>query len=837
MWWTLQMAWRDTRGSRRRMLLYVSAMALGVAALVAVNGFGRALTAAVGEQSRTLLGADLTFEASSPFSGPMEAFIDSLGGRQARSLTFGSMVYAPSTELTRLGTVRALESGYPFYGEVRTQPSNASELIGQEGVALLDVNLALALEVVPGDSVLVGGASYKVAGIVDQMPGESGAGSLFSPRIYVGYASVDTTLLGQGAQIRHVVAFAFDDGRDPRSIVSDNGAFLRENQINATTPEGAAANWSEAIRAVYQFLGLTGFVALLLGSIGVAGAVNLLIRQRTPHIAVLRCLGLSGRRAAAIYLAQAMGLALVGVFLGVLVGLGLQAWLPSLFREMLPVDVPFSISYEAVLLGGLVGLGVTLLFALIPLAGITDISPLRTLRASVEDQKKPRLVTALLVLSVVAGVVGLAIFQAPTAILGIVYALAVAVVFGILWLVAYLLTRVVRSLSLPGLPYPLRQGIANLYRPRNQTVLLLLVLGLGTFLLVSLLLSERTLVHQIATIDIEDRPNLVFFDVQTDQVADIEEIVEQGGAPVVESVPIVTMRLSMVRGRSLEELRADTTVSLSWRYTREYRSTYRTYLTSSERVTAGTFIAEVPPGTDVVPISVEAEFARDLELAIGDTLVFDVQGVPVTTVIGSLREVDWRRVQTNFFVVFPGGILDDAPQTMVVLARTETQEESASIQAAVVRSHPNVSAIDIAVVMTVFDTVFGRIASVIRFMALFSVLAGALVLSAALVATREQRSRESVLLKTIGASRRQVVQIALVEYALLGVLAALTGVILAYLAGWLLSMYVFDMPFQGGLVTVLVSLVSVAIITVGLGVLGSKGVYDRPALAVLQSAE
>jgi putative ABC transport system permease protein len=295
------------------------------------------------------------------------------------------------------------------------------------------------------------------------------------------------------------------------------------------------------------------------------------------------------------------------------------------------------------------------------------------------------------------------------------------------------------------------------------------------------------------------------------------------------------MRIQAVKGRTVESMRADTTVHLNWAYRREYRSTYRDYLTDAETLVEGTFEGTAA-GKEVVPVSIERELAEErLEVALGDTIVFDVQGVPVTTVVGSIREVDWQRMQTNFFVVFPAGVLEDAPQIHVVMTRTGTDEAAARLQAAMVQAYPNVSAISLSLILTVFDEIFSRINFVIRFMALFSVLTGLFVLAGAVMVSRYQRIEESVLLKTLGASQRQVFKIMLIEYLFLGVFATTTGLVLAYAASWGLSAFVFETPFVAAPLPLLIALFTVTGLTVGIGLFNSRGIYARPPLEVLRA--
>jgi len=305
--------------------------------------------------------------------------------------------------------------------------------------------------------------------------------------------------------------------------------------------------------------------------------------------------------------------------------------------------------------------------------------------------------------------------------------------------------------------------------------------------------------------------------------------------PVLDEVPIVTMRLSSVKGRSVESLLADPQrLSPAWQLRREYRSTYRDRLHDGEKLVAGTFVANVPPGTAIVPISMESEIAKDLQLGLGDEVVFDLQGVPLTARVTSWRTVDWRRIQPNFFVVFPTGVLEAAPTMHVMLTRVPTSAEAGRLQREVVLAFPNISVVDLTLILQTIDSILSKISFVIRFMALFTVLTGLLVLVSALVTGRYQRMRESVLLRTLGASRRQILNILAVEYLALGLLAALTGIVLAVGASWALAQFVFKVGFAFQAGPVVVALLVVPGITVVTGLLMSRGVLNQPPLAVLR---
>jgi len=343
------------------------------------------------------------------------------------------------------------------------------------------------------------------------------------------------------------------------------------------------------------------------------------------------------------------------------------------------------------------------------------------------------------------------------------------------------------------------------------------------------------LIREVTLAGSGGKANLVLFDIQSDQRQEVLQMVESSGLPVLQDVPIVTMRLASINARSVQDLAEDPeSRSTDWALFREYRSTYREHLIDSEELVRGSWLARVSDAEGVPLISLEERIAEDLGVGLGDQLIFDVQGVPIEATVGSLRKVDWERIQTNFFVVFPTGILEEAPQFHVLMTRTETSEESAGIQRSVVRSFPNVSTVDLALVLETVDAVLERGAFVIRVMAMFSILTAIVVLIGAVASSRYQRARESVLLRTLGASRRQVTRIMAVEYLFLGFFAALTGLILALGASWSLALFVFEVPLVLDILPTLVPLVVVVGLTLLVGVINSWGLSSRSPLEVLR---
>lgn len=835
---------------RRRLALYVSAMALGVAALVAIRSFGINLERAVEEQAKEVFGSDLEVRRSAAFPDSTTALLDSIAvenpGAVLRETSFPSMARFPASAggegRTRLTQIRALDGPFPLYGTVETTPASGLEAFREGAGALVDATLLIQMDAAVGDSVEVGGRTYPILGRVDAVPGQTDLAALVGPRVYLPLDQIDESLLGFGSRLRYAVAFRFDD---PEAGVRAAVPRLEAAELRFDTVGEEQEEAAEASAYLTRFLSLVGFVALLLGGIGVASSVSVYVSEKAETVATLRCLGVSSPRVLAVYAVQALALGLVGAVLGAVLGVGVQRLLPIVFASFLPVDVANDIVPRAVLEGIGVGLAAALLFALLPLVRVRRVPPLRALRADAEARGVDPL-RGLLALALVGAVMGFAYVQTQSWIGAAAFVGGTAAVFGLLALVAVLVRGTLRRLVRPTLPYAWRQGLANLYTPGNQTLVLLLTMGLGVFLVLALGLVQRSILEQItlpSDTSGENAPDVVLFDVQASQRDSLRSLVEAQGLPVLGEVPLVSMRIAAIDGVPRDTLieQADNTFAGTeggperWAVTREYRSTYRAETVDSETVVEGTFQGTVDPEVGVVPVSIETELALDLDVGLGSQITWDVAGAEVESVVTSLREVDWARIQPNFFAVFPAGPLDDAPQTSILLTRAGTPEASARLQSDAVAAFPNVSAVDVRDVLAVVDRVIGRVAFVLRFMALFAVGTGLVVLAGAVRVALAQRTREAVMLRTLGASRAQVRRILTAEYALLGVLAALTGGLLAVAGAWALAQFAFEIPFRPDLTWLAWGLVVVPLLTVVVGLVGSRGALQQPPLAVLRA--
>jgi putative ABC transport system permease protein len=413
------------------------------------------------------------------------------------------------------------------------------------------------------------------------------------------------------------------------------------------------------------------------------------------------------------------------------------------------------------------------------------------------------------------------------------FTIGTIIAFLVLAAIASLLMWMVRRFFPSSWSYLWRQGLANLYRPNNQTRILIVSIGLGTALICTLFFIQTILINRVTLSSSGNQPNMVLFDIQADQQDKIKALTRQHGLPVTATVPIVSMRLESINNINASRLEKDSTLPMQrWIFNREYRVTFRDSLISSERITRGKWTGS-SSGSNI-NISIEQRYAKRNGIEIGDTLTFNVQGSIIPTIVGSMREVDWNRLQTNFLVVFPTGVLEKAPQFHVLMTHVPSVEESARFQQAVVSQFPNISIIDLNLILKILDEILDKVGFVIRFIAAFSIITGLVVLISSVLISKYQRIQESVLLRTLGASRKQIFAITALEYFFLGALAAATGIILAMAASWALARYIFETEFVPQLLPVLIVFASVCFLTVIIGVMNSRIVLQKPPLEILR---
>jgi putative ABC transport system permease protein len=850
--WTWRMAWRDSRSQRGRLALYALSIAAGICALTAIHALKASVQQGIESQAKALLGADVLVSSRRPLSEQGLAKLAPLVREMGRETGFSSMIGTPSGERTRLVQVRAIEGGYPFGSAVETDPPDVWSRLQTGPFVLVEPALLVELGVQPGQRLKLGGMELTVLGAVTKGVPRSNRFSGFSPEIFVRHADLEATgLVGARSLVfyHRMLELRAGTERERGTAVAEVRRLFPERGVRVQTPEDRRETIGEGLDKAKEFLGITALAALILGGIGVAGAIHTHIRRRVPTVAVLLVLGCPTNLAFGIYLAQAAALGLVGAFVGALAGAVAHAGAVKFAGSALPFAVQPWPGLAVLVQTTGAGFFLCCGFALLPLLRIRDISPLATLSERQARQPGRSWREASVVLLLLGLVWGVALLNGSTMLRALTLTGALAGAFLVLTLVAFGLMRVTRFILQPSWPYLLRQGVSNLFRPHNQTLLFLLSLGLGVFLLLTTWFLRDLVLAQLRVDTSPSSPNLYLVDVQPDQADAVARVLAAEGYPLLEDLPMVTMRIESVKGVVLSALegedkqegqgpqgRSKSSVGRVPRriLEREFRSTYRATLNATETVIAGAW----PPGPfspdGPVPVSLEQQLARDLHVGVGDELVMDVQGLPVSVRVECLRKVDWSKFNLNFFFVFPPGVLEAAPQFHLMTTRIPPGQTSGGIQRALLAAAPNVSAVDLTSVLATVASLLAKASEVIQLLAGFTLLAGLPILAGALLNGREQRVYESVLLRTLGASERQVRLIILIEYVALGTLSALTGAGLALLARGATARWIFksDAPPDGTVLWVAVAATVGGAMIAGWAL--SRDVCRQAPLAVLR---
>lgn len=841
-----RIAWRESRTARRRLLLSMSSISLGVAALVAIDSFAANLTTSLREQSRSLLGGDIAFGSRQPLRPAVDSLFDSLartGVEIARVTKFPSMAVARRNGNSRLVPVQAVSDNYPLYGEITTRPGGRWSALRNGPHALIDPSLLVALDVRVGDTISIGYARFAIAGTVTDVPGTPEISEIIGPRVFIPARYLaETQLLQFGATASYDVLGKTRTPAIAGRIARDLRPRRRALDLSVRTAEETESNVSEAIDQLSEFIGVVGLVALLLGGLGVASGVHAFVARKIDTVAILRCLGATSRQVLAVYVLQAAAMGVLGAAFGVLLGIGMQFLVPIALSDILPVDVSVRAEPSAMIAGLLVGAWVALAFALRPLVALRKISPLQTLRRAADSQvlrlrwrDAPRL---LVNFAIAASILTIAVLRTGSLSDGVGMSVGAGLALALLAASAAAFSWVARRGIRPHWPYVLRQGLSNLHRPGNQTRPVILALGFGAFLVTTLYVVQSSLLARFSLGVGSSSANVVFFDVQQDQRAGVDSLIRAGADRAVQQAPVVVMRVRSINGVAVTDDRIERTPDgprARWALRREYRSTFRDTLVSSERLVSGRWDATMRASSDTTGISVEQDLARDLRLKLGDVITWDVQGVPVTTRITSLRAVNWNRFEPNFFIVFRPEALAAAPTQFIMTARTGDPAKTARLQRAIVTRFPNVSSIDLALIQSTIGRILDRVAVAVRFLALFSLAMAVPVLISAVAGSRRERVREGVLLKTLGATRAQVARVMLAEYTALGVLGSATGLLLAYLAGWAITRFIFDTGFTPAVAPSLGIAALMTGVTVAIGLLAGREVFRETAMAALRS--
>jgi putative ABC transport system permease protein len=835
-----EMARRELRASWRRLLFFFICIAIGVGAIVALKSMTQNINLAVASEARSLLTADVQVDSNRPWSKEALEVIERVSGSAIvtqRIETIESATMLRPSDSSREGAMmielKGIDRGFPLYGDFRLKGGERFDYSLVEGHgAVVAATLLDRLQLNVGDGVKIGNTTFEIRGVINQEPG-GGGGFRLGPRVFIERTALEGAgLTGFGSRARRKVLFATPEG-SMQELVRQLRAELKNQLVNVRSYKDSQENLNESLSRAEDYLSLTGLVILVLGGIGISNVTRVFIEQKKKTIAVLKCLGGTGGKVTTAYLAQVLALGLAGSVLGVILARAVLFFVARYFAESLPQNLSYGLQARAVSQGLGVGILITILFSALPLLRIRRIKPNVLLRDDTEQPKRSfdllRLVTGVIVL---AGLVALVSWQAGSLKVGLFFLGGLALTALTLYLAAGLLIWLVRRARNIG-SFALRQAINSLYRPGNQTRVIVMVVGLGVFLIISIQSVESNLLREFDLGRQGALPNLFLIDIQKDQREGVERIIKEETGEQATLIPTVRTRIVAINGKEVDfeqgEMRRN-----RGRLGREYVVTYRPNLEVNEMIAAGEFWGPDPSADPEV--SVEESMRGMAGLDLGGTITFDVQGRKITARVTSIRKVDWRNSRTGFMVLFRPGALEDAPQMLIGAINGPADDlERSRFQRVLLDEYPNISVIDVTDIVASIKRIVNNITLAVSFLGGFVFLSGALILIGSIAMTKFQRVYEAAVLKTLGAKRKTLLLILLAEYGLLGLVAGIIGSAAAVGLSYATSRYVFDIAWSFTPEINLAGIAMTVAMVIAVGAASTIDVLSRKPLAILRS--
>ncbi len=836
-----RLARRELRVGVRGFGVFLGCLALGVFAVSGVGSFAAAARSGLVADARSLLGGDLEVRlVHRPIPAEALGFLAARGAVSAVT-ELRAMAAAPGGDPARrtLVELKAVDGGYPLYGAARLEPAGslAAALAQVDGVwgAVVDPALLARLGLAVGDALEVGEARLAVRAVLAQEPDLAVQGFSLGPRVMLGEGALAATGLVQpGSLVQYAYRVRLADLADEAEVAAlkialDEG--FPEAGWRLRSFEGAAPRVQFFLDRMAANLTLVGLCTLLIGGLGVAGAVRGYLAGRLFHLAAMKCVGASGRLLFAAYLVQLLLMGALGAAVGIALGGAVPYLVAGLWGEALPFPLRPGVSPGPLGLAAAAGLLVALVFSLRPLGAAIRVSPAVLLRGSTGLPRVP-LGAPLAVATVGAGglLVGLAVLASGDRRLALWFSLGAAVAFVLFRALAGAVPWVTRRLPRFG-PPPVRLGLANIGRPDAPARSAIFSLGLGMTALVAVGLVEANLNDLVGESLPEQAPAFFFIDLQPDQLAGFRERVEAvPGFRRLEAVPTLRGRITAIGGRPVDEVKIDPEVS--WAVRGDRFLTYAAAPPRGAEIVAGQWWPEAYAGPPAV--SLTEDVAQGFGIGVGDTLGVNVLGRTFTVEVRNLRRVDWSTLELNFVLIFAPGALEGAPHTHMAAVHVDPAAEEAVFRA-VAQGFPNVSAIELRRVLANVAGVLERIGAVFRAMAGLAVLTGFLVLAGAVSADQHRRIYDAVVFKVCGATRGDILATFLVEYAVLGGAAGLLAVLVGSGAAWGILRFVMDSPFRlhPGVAAATVG-VGLAL-TLLLGLMGTARALARPAAPLLRN--
>jgi putative ABC transport system permease protein len=834
-------ALREMRSGLRGFYVFIACIALGVMAIAGVGSVAASLSEGLAREGRTLLGGDAAFSLMQREAKPDELAYLRAQGQVSSVVTLRGMARAPDGNLA-LVEIKAVDGAYPMLGKVTMAPDMpVAELLAERdgafGAATDSVLLArLGLKV--GDRLTVGSATFQIRSEISAEPDKLAGGVGFAPRFLASEDALRATkLLQPGSLVRWIYRVRLADGANDRAagtLADKARAALPQAGWEIRTRDNASPQLERTITRFTQFLTLVGLAALLVGGVGVANAVKSHIDRRRDVIASLKALGATGRDVFAIYLTQVLVLAAVGSLIGLLLGAALPFIIVGLFGSLLPLPVVPALHPGELALSLLYGLLTALAFGLWPLARVHDVPVAALFRDAVSGEThRPKLRYILWMAGVIALLIAVVIGLAYDKRVAAVFVVSSIVIFAVLRVIASAMMALAKRLPRPGMTM-LRLAIANIYRPGALTPSVVMSLGLGLTVLVTITQIDGNLRRQFMAALPEKAPSFYFIDIPSTEADRFGAFLkEKAPRSTVEDVPMLRGRIVSARGVKAEDLKPSS--DAEWVLQSDRGLSYTNEVPAGSKLVEGEWWAKDYSGPPLV--SFEKKLADGLGLKVGDDVVVNVLGRDISARISNMRTVDWQSLGINFVLVFSPNTFRGAPHTHIATlteARADPSGDAALIKA-VAEAFPMITSVRVREALDTIGTVVTNLVLAIRGASAVTLLSAILVLGGALAAGHRHRVYDAVILKTLGATRARLLGAYALEYLMIGFATAVFGVAAGSVAAWLIVTRLMTLSFiwQAGSAAGVV--LAALIVTVGLGLAGTLVALNQKPASVLRN--
>lgn len=779
---------RDWRAGELRLL--AAALVIAVAAVTSVGFFVDRLRAGLQRDATQLLGADLLISSDGPITGPLRQRATGSGLQLAETVTFPSMaVNARDRDVAALSAVKAVSPGYPLRGTLRVKsgydaPEEATRAVPEPGTVWVDAQALQGLRLAVGDSLKLGEATFRIERLIAIEPDRGAQFVNFAPRVMLNIADLPATqLIQQGSRVTYRLLVAGEPAelRAFSAWVSENlGRGQRIESLEAGRPE-----MQRTLERAERFLSLVALLAAMIAAVAVAAAARRFSLRHLDSCAMMRCLGLAQRDIFGLFALEFVWVGMIACAVGVLGGYGLHFVLLDVLRSLVPAGLPLPSLLPAVQ-GFACGLVLLLGFALPPLVQLRQVPPLRVLR---KDLGPPAGLAAFGYLIGFAGFFGLLLWSANDLKIGMLtaggFAFGIVAFAAIAWFTLKLLAPLRAMTGKLGITW--RFAVAAVQRRPVATVVQLVALAVGLMALLLLTVTRTDLVNAWRSAAPPDAPNRFVINIQPDQQRAVAQRLTDAGLKDAQLSPMIRGRLIAINGKSIgpENFKEDRAQRL---VDREFNLSYADVAPSHNPIVGGTWFAP-----DAEELSIEDGIARTLGVKLGDMLTFEIAGRPVNARATSLRKVNWDSMRANFFVIMPAKLLADQPMSFITAFHLSPSR--AGLTAELLREFPNLTVVDTSAVFRQVQAVLDQVIAAVEFLFVFTLIAGVLVLYAALAATHDERVREAGLLRALGASRAQLSRVQTAEMLCMGGLAGLLAAAGAAGTGWALARFAFELEY------------------------------------------